>query len=65
MDPEFTKVLLRVIAVGGAIGVIGAGVLVLAFRSYGRDSRATLLTFLLLAFVLLCCGLLLVLSFLR
>lgn len=65
MDPEFTKVLIRVIAIGGAIGVIGAGILFFAFRAYGRDFRATLLTFVLLAFVLLCCGLLLVLSFLR
>jgi len=67
VDPEFTKLLIRVAIVGGAIGVIGASVLFFAFRAFrGRDAfRATVLVAALLAFVLLCCVILLRLSLLR
>ncbi len=67
MDPEFTKLLIRVAIIGGAIGVIGASVLFFAFRAFrGRDTfRATVLVAALLAFVLLCCVILLRLSLLR
>jgi len=59
---EFTTLLIRVMVVGGAIGFIGAGVLLLAFRSAGRF-RSTVLIATLLAFVFLCCMLLLRISF--
>ena len=71
MDPEFTRVLLRVVLLGGAILVIGAGLLVVAFRAYGspqekgRDFRATVLVAALLFFVLVMCIFLLRLSVLR
>lgn len=53
------------------IGVIGAGILFFAFRAFapevagGREFRATLLVGVLLAFVLLCCALLVRISLLR
>ncbi len=71
VDPEFTKLLVRVLIVGSAIGLIGAGVLFFAFRAFApattrdRDFRATLLVTVLLAFVLLCCVVLLRLSILK
>ncbi len=68
MDPEFTKLLTRVMVLGGAIGVIGAGVLFFAFRAFSarsRDFRATLLIAVLLVFVLLCCALLVRLSLVK
>jgi len=67
MDPEFTRILLKVAIVGGAIGIIGAGLLVLAFRAFARprDIRPFVLIAALLGFVLLCCVLLLGLSFIR
>ena len=65
MDPEFTRLLVRVLIVGGAIAVIGAGVLLIAFRAFGRQSRAGLLIAALLAFVFLCCLILLRVSLLR
>ena len=67
MDPEFTKILMRVFAVGGAIGVIGAVVLFFAFRAFqGRESfRAIVLVAALLVFVLLCCVILLRFSLIR
>lgn len=71
MDPEFTRVLLRVVMLGGAILVIGAGTLVLAFRAYapsqekGRDFRASILVAGVLFFVLVMCILLLRLSVLK
>ena len=57
--------LLRVIAVGGTIAVIGATVLLLAFRAYGRPFRANVLIAILLAFVFVCCLVLLRLSLVR
>jgi hypothetical protein len=71
MDPEFLKVLTRVLIVGGTIGIIGAGALLLAFRAFdaersrGSDLRPTLLVVSLLAFVLVCCVVLLRLSVAR
>ena len=67
MDPEFTRILLKVAIVGGAIGIIGAGLLVLAFRAFARprDIRPFVLIAALLGFVLRCCVLLLGLSFIR
>jgi hypothetical protein len=65
VDPHFTAVLLRVIAVGGTIAVIGATVLLLAFRAFGRPFRANVLIAVLLAFVFVCCLVLLRLSLVR
>ncbi len=68
MDSEFTRLLTRVILLGGAIGVIGAAVLFFAFRAFGlrgRDFRANVLVAVLLLFVLLCCALLIRLSLLK
>lgn len=67
MDPEFTRILLRVTIVGGAIGIIGAGLLILAFRAFARppDLRPSVLIAALLGFVLLCCALLMGLSLIR
>lgn len=67
MDPEFTRVLTRVVIIGGAIGVIGAAVLFLAFRAFrGRESfRAIVLVAALLGFVFLCCVILLRFSLIK
>jgi hypothetical protein len=71
VDPEFATLLFRVTLVGGAIGIISAGILFFAFRAFapevagGREFRASLLIAVLLAFVLLCCAILVRLSLLR
>ena len=65
MDPHFTALLLRVIAVGGAIAVIGATILLLAFRAFGKPFRANLLIALLLVFVFVCCLVLLRMSLIK
>ncbi len=66
MDPEFTKILIRVAIVGGSIGIIGAGVLFFAVRAYRKGTfRASVLVAALLAFVFVCCLILLRLSFSR
>lgn len=71
MDPEFQTILWRVVLIGGAILVIGAGTLLIAFRAFapaekrGRDFRAVLLIAALLFFVFLVCVLLLRLSMLK
>ena len=60
--------LLRVAVLGGAIMLVGAGALVIAFRAYGdkrREFRATLLIAGLLFFVILVCLLLMRISMLR
>jgi hypothetical protein len=63
MDPEFQKILFRVVAIGGVIGIVGTVTLVLAFRSFDkRNLRAVLLVAALLAFVLAVCGGLLMMS---
>ena len=55
------------VIVGGAIGIIGAGLLILAFRAFARprDVRPFILIAALLGFVLLCCVLLVGLSLIR
>jgi hypothetical protein len=66
MDPEFTTVLIRVAIVGGSIGIIGATILFFAVRAFRRgEFRATVLVAALLAFVLVCCIILLRLSVAR
>ncbi len=65
MDPHFTTLLLRVIAVGGTIAVIGATILLLAFRAFSKPFRANVLVAILLAFVFVCCLLLLRLSLIK
>jgi len=67
MTSDFTRILLRVVIVGGTIGIIGAGLLILAFRAFDRplDLRPFVLIAALLGFVLLCCVLLLGISFIR
>ena len=61
----------RVLLVGGAIGVIAAGALVIAFRAFAakgpqdKDFRGTILVGGVIVFVLLCCAVLLVISLQR
>ena len=68
-DPEFLRVLFRVIGIGGGIGAIGVVALVIAFRTLApsdgkeRDFRGTMLIVIVLALVMVACGALLVLSF--
>jgi len=66
VDPEFTKILIRVAIVGGSIGVIGAAALFFAIRAYRKgEFTATVIVAALIAFVLACCVGLLLLSFPR
>ena len=65
MDPHFTALLLRVIAIGGTIAVIGATILLLAFRAFGKPFRANVLIAVLLAFVFVCCLVLLRVSLVK
>jgi hypothetical protein len=59
MEPEFQRILLRVMVIGGAIAIIGAGTLFLAFRAFaGRGSRALYILGGLIAFVLVVCAVL-------
>jgi len=59
MEPEFQRILLRVMIIGGAVAIFGAGLLFLAFRSFaGRGSRALLILGGLIAFVLVVCAVL-------
>jgi hypothetical protein len=68
VDPEFQRIMTRVLIVGGAIGVIAAGALVVAFRAFAakgprdKDFRGTILVGGVIAFVLLCCALLMFIS---
>jgi hypothetical protein len=69
VDPEFQRVITRVLIVGGAIGVIAAGALVVAFRAFSakdaardKDFRGTVLVGGVIAFVLLCCVVLMFIS---
>lgn len=71
MEPEFQRILFRVLLVGGAILVIGAGALLVAFRAFApaqagnRDFRPALLVAAVLFFVFIACALLLRLSLVR
>lgn len=64
MEREFTALLVRVGLAGGTIGIIGSAILYFAFRAFApdvagaREFRASLLIGVLLAFVLLCCAIL-------
>ncbi len=67
-DPEFQRVIIRVLIIGGAIAVISTGALVVAFRAFSaktpqdKDFRGTILVGGVIAFVLLCCVVLLIIS---
>ena len=69
VDPEFLRVLLRVILVGGAIILVGATGLFFAFRSFapsqkpGRDFRAVVAIIAVLAVVMVGCFVLLLFSY--
>ena len=66
MDPEFIKILTRVVIVGSVIGIIGTIVLILAMRAFRMgDARGALYVGVLLFFVLICCVLLLQFSFVK
>lgn len=68
MDPEFQRIITRVLIVGGAIGVISAGALVVAFRAFAakeprdKDFRGTIFVLAAVAFILLCCAVLMFIS---
>lgn len=68
VDPEFKHVLLRVVTVGGVIGFAGFVILLFAVRAFRGEKRMSsfagpMLIVVLLAFVMLCCFLLLKSSF--
>jgi hypothetical protein len=68
VDPEFQRIMTRVLIVGGAIGVIATGALVIAFRAFSaktpqdKDFRGTILVGGVIVFVLLCCVALMLIS---
>jgi hypothetical protein len=63
-DPEFIKILTRVVIVGTAIGGTGALALYYVMRALrGEEFKGALLIGVLLAFVFVCCAVLLVVSF--
>lgn len=67
-DPDFGTAITRVAIFGGAIGVIAAGILFIAYRAFSpgpkgnRDFRAVVLIGAVLAFVMLACVVLLAIS---
>jgi len=69
VDPEFVRIMLRVVLVGGTIILIGASGLYFAFRSFaptekkGRDFRAVVAIIAVLAVVMVGCVVLLIFSF--
>jgi hypothetical protein len=66
MDSEFTRMILIVLGVGGAIAGIGATLLYLAFRAWSdptQDRRRNILLGATLAFVFACCAGVFILSF--
>lgn len=69
IDPEFRQILIRVMAVGGTIIVIGATGLFFAFRAFaptekkGGDFRAVMIVIAVLAVVMTGCFVLLVFSY--
>ncbi len=69
VDPDFTRIMLRVAAIGLFIGGVGAAALSVAFRAYGRDKpreiRGALWMAAFLAFVLIGCVVLLRISFVK
>jgi hypothetical protein len=71
VDPEFGRILLRVMLVGGTIMVIGATGLFFAFRAFaptarkGSDFRAVVIVIAVLAVVMVGCFVLLIFSYAR
>ena len=65
-DPEFIKILTRVLIVGGTIGAVGALTLYFAMRAFrGEEMRGALFIAALLFFVLICRVVLLQFSFVK
>ena len=63
MDPEFTRILIRVSILGGSMMLIGGTALYFAIRAYRKgEFTATVILAGLIAFVLACCVALLLLS---
>ena len=63
MDPEFTKILIRVSILGGSLMLIGGTALYFAIRAYRKgEFTATVILAAVIAFVLACCVALLLLS---
>jgi hypothetical protein len=71
IDPEFARILLRVVLVGGTIVVIGATGLFFALRAFaptakkGSDFRAVVTVIAVLAVVMVGCFVLLIFSYSR
>lgn len=71
LDPEFGRILLRVVLVGGTIMVIGATGLFFALRAFaptakkGSDFRAVVIVIAVLAVVMVGCFVLLIFSYSR
>lgn len=68
MDPEFRKLLEHVAIVGGVMGLIGMTIIVFAVRAFRAQKQMTsfagpLLIVVVLGFIMICCLLLLRLSF--
>jgi hypothetical protein len=69
IDPEFARILLRVVLVGGTIMVIGATGLYFALRAFaptakkGSDFRAVVIVIGVLAVVMVGCFVLLIFSY--
>ena len=69
IDPEFGRILLRVVLVGGTIMVIGATGLFFALRAFaptakkGSDFRAVVIVIAVLAIVMVGCFVLLIFSY--
>ena len=66
MDSEFTRMMIIVLGVGGAIVGIGATLLYLAFRAWSdptQDRRRNILLGATIAFVFACCAGVFILSF--
>ena len=69
MDATFTRILLRVMAIGLFLGGVGAAGLFIAFRAFGsnnpREIRGSLWIAALLMFIVVACIVLLRLSFVK
>jgi hypothetical protein len=68
VDPEFKNILLRVVIIGTGIAAAGFTILIFAVRAFRGEKRMSsfagpMLIVALLAFVMLCCFLLLTSSF--
>lgn len=68
MDPEFQTVLLRVLAIGGVIGILGTAALIIAFRAFapredgGSGMRPFVILIAAIAFILVACMALVIFS---